>query len=193
MVLDSDGCQGLKCPGNPITRQHIISQDGPKGFQKFPGGLNRLSWVTAVAPTVKTIPPKPCPGISEIGVFRNCPDPEMLVSPEPSSKSQVSRVKHFPWDVGGTPFLGTLGVRPSLGRWGYALPWDGDVGGTPFLLSFPRWDQISHAPTTIAETTNPAKAKPIVQTYLFCPLAKAPSVTPSANLVVQSKLLQKYK
>ena len=165
MVLDSDGCQGLKCPGNPITRQHIISQDGPKGFQKFPGGLNRLSWVTAVAPTVKTIPPKPCPGISEIGVFRNCPDPEMLVSPEPSSKSQVSRVKHFPWDV----------------------------GGTPFLLSFPRWDQISHAPTTIAETTNPAKAKPIVQTYLFCPLAKAPSVTPSANLVVQSKLLQKYK
>jgi hypothetical protein len=79
-------------------------------------------WVTAVAPTVKTIPPKPCPGISEIGVFRNCPDPEMLVSPEPSSKSQVSRVKHFPWDVGGTPFLGTLGVRPSLGRWGYALP-----------------------------------------------------------------------
>jgi hypothetical protein len=165
VVLDSDGCQGLKCPGNPITRQHIISQDGPKGFQKFPGGLNRLSWVTAVAPTVKTIPPKPCPGISEIGVFRNCPDPEMLVSPEPSSKSQVSRVKHFPWDV----------------------------GGTPFLLSFPRWDQISHAPTTIAETTNPAKAKPIVQTYLFCPLAKAPSVTPSANLVVQSKLLQKYK
>ena len=164
-MLDSDGCQGLKCPGNPITRQHIISQDGPKGFQKFPGGLNRLSWVTAVAPTVKTIPPKPCPGISEIGVFRNCPDPEMLVSPEPSSKSQVSRVKHFPWDV----------------------------GGTPFLLSFPRWDQISHAPTTIAETTNPAKAKPIVQTYLFCPLAKAPSVTPSANLVVQSKLLQKYK
>ena len=133
-MLDSDGCQGLKCPGNPITRQHIISQDGPKGFQKFPGGLNRLSWVTAVAPTVKTIPPKPCPGISEIGVFRNCPDPEMLVSPEPSSKSQVSRVKHFPWDVGtlgGTPFLGTLGVRPSLGRWGYALPWD--VGGTPFL------------------------------------------------------------
>ena len=121
-MLDSDGCQGLKCPGNPITRQHIISQDGPKGFQKFPGGLNRLSWVTAVAPTVKTIPPKPCPGISEIGVFRNCPDPEMLVSPEPSSKSQVSRVKHFPWDVGGTPFLGTLGVRPSLGRWGYALP-----------------------------------------------------------------------
>ena len=164
-MLDSDGCQGLKCPGNPITRQHIISQDGPKGFQKFPGGLNRLSWVIAVAPTVKTIPPKPCPGISEIGVFRNCPDPEMLVSPEPSSKSQVSRVKHFPWDV----------------------------GGTPFLLSFPRWDQISHAPTTIAETTNPAKAKPIVQTYLFCPLAKAPSVTPSANLVVQSKLLQKYK
>ncbi len=164
-MLDSDGCQGLKCPGNPITRQHIISQDGPKGFQKFPGGLNRLSWVTAVAPTVKTIPPKPCSGISEIGVFRNCPDPEMLVSPEPSSKSQVSRVKHFPWDV----------------------------GGTPFLLSFPRWDQISHAPTTIAETTNPAKAKPIVQTYLFCPLAKAPSVTPSANLVVQSKLLQKYK
>jgi hypothetical protein len=122
-------------------------------------------WVTAVAPTVKTIPPKPCPGISEIGVFRNCPDPEMLVSPEPSSKSQVSRVKHSPWDV----------------------------GGTPFLLLFPRWDQISHAPTTIAETTNPAKAKPIVQTYLFCPLAKAPSVTPSANLVVQSKLLQKYK
>jgi hypothetical protein len=113
----------------------------------------------------KDLPPKPCPGISEIGVFRNCPDPEMLVSPEPSSKSQVSRVKHFPWDV----------------------------GGTPFLLSFPRWDQISHAPTTIAETTNPAKAKPIVQTYLFCPLAKAPSVTPSANLVVQSKLLQKYK
>ena len=78
----------------------------------------------------KDLPPKPCPGISEIGVFRNCPDPEMLVSPEPSSKSQVSRVKHFPWDVGGTPFLGTLGgtpflgtgVRPSLGRWGYALP-----------------------------------------------------------------------
>ena len=111
-------------------------------------------WVTAVAPTVKTIPPKPCPGISEIGVSRNCPDPEMLVSPEPSSKSQVSRVKHSP----------------------------SDVGGTPFLLLFPRWDHISHAPTTIEETTNPAKAKPIVQTYLFCPLAKAPSVTRSHSL-----------
>ena len=53
----------------------MSSQDGPKGFQKFPVGLNRLSWitamgpghpwplsravgcwVTAVAPTVKTIP-----------------------------------------------------------------------------------------------------------------------------------------